>query len=46
MLRNQRVHASLLTADLARARDFYERLLGFTPRAVQPGLIQFGPASS
>lgn len=30
------LHASLLVSDLARARDFYENVLGLTPSPVRP----------
>lgn len=32
------LHASLLVADLARARDFYEGVLGLTPCANRPAM--------
>lgn len=32
------LHASLLTQDLVKARDFYERILGLTPDPTRPAM--------
>ena len=37
MLSKARVHATLPAQDLARARTFYESVLGFAPSSVLPG---------
>ena len=37
MLSKARVHATLQAQDLARARSFYESVLGFAPASVAPG---------
>jgi catechol 2,3-dioxygenase-like lactoylglutathione lyase family enzyme len=37
MLTKARVHATLPAQDLARARTFYESVLGFVPASVAPG---------
>ena len=44
MLSQARSHATLPAADLARARRFYEELLGFTPEQVLPGGVMYATA--
>lgn len=42
MLATLHVHPTLPTADVERARAFYEGTLGFSPRTVAPGGIVYG----
>jgi catechol 2,3-dioxygenase-like lactoylglutathione lyase family enzyme len=41
MLRDSRVHTTMPTADLERARGFYEGVLGFEPALVTPAGVQY-----
>lgn len=40
---DSRVHIALAVADLARARTFYETLLGVAPSKERPGYVKFEP---
>ncbi len=42
MLTQARTHAALPAADLARARRFYEEVLGLVPDEVAPGGVLYG----
>ncbi|HEX8939903.1 MAG TPA: VOC family protein [Candidatus Limnocylindrales bacterium] len=42
MLGRYRVHPTLPAADMARARRFYEDVLGFEPSAELPGGVMYG----
>lgn len=44
MLNQQRVYATLPAADLARARGFYERTLGFAARENSPAGVYYDTA--
>ena len=45
MLSERRVHATIPTADLERARAFYEAVLGFVPQQVTPAAVVYGAGS-
>ena len=44
MLADHPAHATLPAADLARARRFYEEVLGFAPQAVMPSGVMYAAA--
>jgi len=45
MLAQARTHAALPATDLARARRFYEEVLGLVPEEVMPGGVLYGTAA-
>src|SRR3954453_8732355 len=41
MLSRWRAHTTLPSSDLEALRPFYETVLGFTPKAIRPGLVLY-----